>query len=206
MVEVGGVLVEKDILTKYFCCDITRCFGGCCTFPGIYGAPLSDAEVPILESQVEIVKGLLSDVSLSWIAQHGVAEYTSGRPTTVCINKRDCVFVYYDDKEPVATGSSIFAKKKSTADVALCSIEKEYFGGKTTFRKPISCWLFPIRVAFHENTMYLYYEQISECKDAIKNGKAKKIKIYEALNEPLIAFLGQKWYDTLVQVAADLVK
>jgi hypothetical protein len=188
MIEVGGILVEKEIINNYFLCDITKCFGGCCTFPGIYGAPLTEAEVPILEAQVEKVKHNLSEKSLNWIKENGVAENISGRPTTVCINKRDCVFVYYSD------------------EIALCSIEKEFLAGKTDFRKPISCWLFPIRAAFHKDTLYLYYEKIKECSSAVKNGKTQNLKIYQVLKAPLIAFLGEKWYSKLEQAAFEMEK
>lgn len=188
MIEVKGILVEKDIITCPFLCDITACNGACCTFPGIYGAPLNDSEVPILEKHISKVEHLLSQKSKTYITEHGVAENTSGRPTTVCINSKDCVFVYYEKNNPIA----------------LCSIEKIYLQNKTNFRKPISCWLFPIRAAFHNTTMYLYYEKIKECNSAIKNGKQKNIKIYQALKEPLIALLGEKWYEELATVAREL--
>ncbi|MCL2312521.1 MAG: DUF3109 family protein [Firmicutes bacterium] len=183
MIEVGGIFVENEIFTEYFLCDIKKCFGDCCTFPGVYGAPLTEAEAPILEEQFEKVKHLLSAKSLDWIKKNGVVEFASGRPTTVCINKRDCVFVYYSDK------------------VALCSIEKEFLDGNTNFRKPISCWLFPIRVGVIGNSILLYYEKISECSSAIKNGERQKMKIYQTLREPLIAFLGESWYNELIEIA-----
>lgn len=183
MLEVGGILVEEAILTNYFLCDIKKCKGGCCTFPGVYGAPITESEVPILEDYVKKVEHLLSKKSLSYIKEYGVTERTSGRPTTVCIEKKDCVFVYY------------------SGDIALCSIEKEFLAGNVDFRKPISCWLFPIRVAFHQDIMYLYYEEIKECFSAIKNGKSQGVKIYQALKAPLIAFLGEKWYNKLLDTA-----
>ncbi|MPN57173.1 hypothetical protein SDC9_204867 [bioreactor metagenome] len=51
--------------------------------------------------------------------------------------------------------------------------------------------------------MFLYYEKINECAPAVKNGKTKKVKMYQALKEPLINLLGQKWYDELLKVAED---
>jgi len=188
MVVVGGIFVENEIFTEYFLCDIKKCFGGCCTFPGIYGAPLSDAEAPILEEHFKKVKHLLPTKSLEWVANNGVVEYTSGHPTTVCIHKRDCVFVYY------------------SGEVALCSLEKEFLAGNTNFRKPISCWLFPIRIRNIDDKMLLYYEKIRECSDAFKNGKEKQMKIYQTLKEPLIAFLGAKWYEELLEVGHKIIK
>lgn len=187
MINIDGVLVEKDILTKYFLCDIEQCLGACCTFYGEYGAPLNENEIPILENHIQITNHLLSNSTKKYIKENGVSEYKIERPTTVCIDNKDCVFVYY---------------KKNK--VALCAIEDCYFNNKTNFRKPISCWLFPIRVASHTNVIYLYYEKINECTSAIKNGKQKNIKLYQALKEPLIAFLGEKWYKLLEDKAKEL--
>jgi len=76
--------------------------------------------------------------------------------------------------------------------VALCAIENCYFAGATTFRKPLSCWLYPIRVSKREGMTYLYYSKIRECIPAIKNGRKNNVKIYQILKEPLIAFLGEE--------------
>lgn len=186
MIEVNGILVEKAILTGFFLCDISKCKGECCTFPGEFGAPLEISEVPILDAQVSIVKRNLSEKSLKWIEERGTSELRLKRYTTVCIEKRDCVFVYYEK------------------DIALCSIEKEFLEGNTNFRKPISCWLFPIRVGRHQNTTYLYYEKIPECSDAVKNGKKQGVKIYQALKNPLISAFGLEWYRELERQAATI--
>ena len=190
MIEIDGILLEKDILTNYFLCDITKCLGGCCTFYGEYGAPLQPDEVPILENHIEITDHLLSQKSKNWIKENGVAEHIVDKPTTVCIENKDCVFVYYD--------------KKNDAKIALCAIEKCFFEGKTKYRKPISCWLYPLRVATYKDTTYLYYSKIPECQAAIKNGKTQNVKLYQALKEPLIAWKGIEWYNKLVSKAESL--
>ncbi|MBQ6268594.1 MAG: DUF3109 family protein [Bacteroidetes bacterium] len=188
MIELDGILLDEEIITNYFLCDINKCKGECCTFPGEFGAPLNDNEIFLLDSQVDIVKHNLSKKSLDWIKKHGTYQNDKGKYTTNCINKRDCVFVYYKNK------------------TALCAIEKEYLDNKTSFRKPISCWLFPIRVATYRNQMYLYYEEIEECKDAIKNGEKINIKIYQALKQPLIYLLGFEWYKKLEKIAKEYNK
>jgi hypothetical protein len=63
MIEIDGILVEKEIITNYFLCDITKCKGACCTFEGVYGAPLTEGEVPTLEQHVSIVSHLLAQRS-----------------------------------------------------------------------------------------------------------------------------------------------
>ena len=52
-----------------------------------------------------------------------------GDRSVACIDDADCVFVYYENS------------------VAKCAIEKAYHNGESDFRKPLSCHLFPIRIA-----------------------------------------------------------
>ncbi len=183
MIEIDGIFIDEAILTNYFLCDINKCKGQCCTFPGEFGAPLEDDEVFLLDAQVDLVKHNLSKKSIDWINEYGTSKNTNGKYTTTCINKRDCVFVYYDK------------------DIALCTIEKEFLENKTNFRKPISCWLFPIRVSFFRKKIYLYYEEIEECKDAVKKGRKQGTKIYQTAKQPLIKLLGFEWYKKLEKIA-----
>jgi hypothetical protein len=117
----------------------------------------------------------LSEKSISIIQEEGFIEQTGEVYHTVCIEKKDCVFVYY------------------SGDIALCSLEKAFIDGKTDFRKPVSCHLFPVRVG-NFGGKYLYYEKIKECEPAIKNGKVQKLKIYDSVKDALIRSFGENWY------------
>ena len=71
-----------------------------------------------------------------------------GELTTNLVNNQECSFVIFEDG---------FAK---------CAIEKAYHDGKTSFQKPISCHLFPIRVTKYHNFEALNYEDIKICKSS----------------------------------------
>lgn len=176
----GNILVRKEVTNSYFKCDLAECKGACCTFLGERGAPLKDYEIPILEDIFPIVKEYLPKKALEVIEQHGFYEGYAEDYATMCINHRDCVFVYNE------------------GPIAKCAIEKAYFDKKIDFRKPISCHLFPIRIAHYPQTHYRY-EKISECKEAIKCGEAEKVLLAESLAEALEREFGNEWTEQFIE-------
>ncbi|MFC2130241.1 DUF3109 family protein [Bacteroidota bacterium] len=179
MILIDGVLVEEDLIHKKFCCDLKKCKGACCTFYGEFGAPVLDSEVELMEECKTFAEKYLSEQSKSYIIKHGVVEGIAGNYTTVCMNKKDCVFVYYED------------------DIAFCALEKAYLSGATNFRKPLSCHLFPVRVAYWSNG-HLYFSEIPECDSAVKKGKKEDIFLYYTVKEALIRKFGKSWYENFV--------
>ena len=180
MISLDGILVDESILHSYFSCNISACKGACCTFPGDFGGPLKEEEIPKIEKCLDIAKEYLSENSKKVLEKQGFYEGKSGKLTTVCINRRDCVFVYYPKGSPLA----------------LCALEKAYLDGKTDFRKPISCHLFPIRVGGFGGK-YLHYEKIEECEDAVYHGRANKVSLLVAVKDALIREFGEEWYEKL---------
>lgn len=179
MILVDDILVEDRIASTHFECDLQKCKGACCTFPGEYGAPLLDEEVDKIKEALPYAMEYLSEKSIKHIEEQGFIQGSPGEYTTTCIEKKDCVFVYYE------------------GDIAFCSIEKAYRDGKIDFKKPISCHLFPIRVG-NFNGKYLYYEKIPECNAALIRGKEKQVKIYQSVKEALIRAYGEDWYNNYI--------
>ena len=128
LVQVGDVILATDILTECFCCNLEACRGICCV-EGESGAPLTLDEVACLENVLDAVSDELSPEAHRVIARQGVA-YTDadGDLVTSIVNGRDCVFTCYD-----AQGC------------CLCATERAWREGRTTWCKPISCSLYPIR-------------------------------------------------------------
>ncbi len=180
MILVNDTIMEEQLLRAKFCCDLEKCKGACCTFPGEYGAPLLESEIPLLEDNYPKIKKYLSEKSIFYIENQGMYEGRAGYRTTNCINKRDCVFVYYE------------------GDIAFCAYEKAYLAGEIEFRKPLSCHLFPIRVKKFGGDA-LYYCEIDECCDAVKKGENENILMIDSLKVALTRAYGEEWYDTLKQ-------
>jgi len=176
---IDDVLVEDDILTKKFCCDLDKCKGACCTFYGEYGAPVLDKEVQIIKQSKSVAEKYLSKKSKEYIDKHGCIEGSPGNYSTVCIDNKDCVFVFYEN------------------GIAFCALEKAYLKGEIDFRKPLSCHLFPIRVAYWDKGS-LYFSKISECEPALKKGEEENILLAETLKDALARKFGESWYKNFV--------
>lgn len=178
LIAVENVLVRKEVLTTRFACDLKKCKGACCTIDSEYGAPINADEIPEIEKILDIVFDYLDDINIQEIKENGFYEKKYDDLFLRSINNRDCVFVCYDN------------------DIAKCSIEKAYFDGKTEFRKPISCHLFPIRISKFGGDI-LRYEKFISCEPALENGKSLDITIAEFCKESLIRMYGENWYSQL---------
>ena len=177
MFAVGNVLVSDDLLDAPFSCNLGACLGGCCV-QGDSGAPLEPEERETLEEIFPRVRKYLRPEALDTIEDHGVWEEVKPlQYATSCVDHAECVFVTYE------------------GPVARCAIEKAYFEGRISFRKPISCHLFPIRAERYGELEVLNYEQIPLCKPAIESGCKKNLQAVEFLREPLVRKYGEAWYE-----------
>ncbi len=177
---VLGVLVRQEIAETHFKCDLQKCKGACCTFESRYGAPLEFEEIKLIDNSLEKVKQYLSPEHLKEIEQKGFYEKKQNEFMTRSINNRACIFVYYEE------------------GIAKCSIEKAYLEGKSGFKKPISCHLFPIRRTDFGGEV-LKYEKLDECDPALERGKSSDTTIAEFCKEPLNKLYGKNWYTQLME-------
>ena len=177
-------MLSPDIITEYFCCDYEKCKGACC-IEGDAGAPVTLEEISEIENSLDEVWDELSASAQTVIDKQGVAySDRDGDLVTSIVGGRDCVFTCYEN------GS------------CLCALEKAFIQGKTTFCKPISCSLYPIREKQFSNGMIgLNYHRWEVCKDAVIKGKNNNIRVYEFLKEPLTRRFGSQWYEELQELA-----
>lgn len=188
LIQIENLLVDRSIFQKTFACDLSACKGACCTMPGGRGAPLQDREVPIVEEAVAAASKWLSPAKQEIIARDGAVEGRAGDMTTRCVEDQDCVFVYFEEK-----------------GIAKCALERAYNEGESTFRKPLSCHLFPIRVDDLFAGERLRYEEIDECEGGRARGDAEKIELLDFLEEPLTRAFGRETWLAL-RGAADQLK
>jgi hypothetical protein len=184
MILIENILMDENLVTTPFLCDLGKCKGACCTVKGGQGAPVLDAEVDAMQKAIKPASKYLDARSKAILKERGGVEGTDGEYMTVCIEDRDCVFVTYE------------------GDIAKCAIEKAYFAGETPFRKPLSCHLFPVRIAdFHGP--YLYYDEFEGCNPALPHGAAHDVRIPEAVKEALVRAFGEEWYASLDKVVQE---
>ena len=85
--------------------------------------------------------------------------------------------------------------------VTLCGIEEAYNDKKVTFRKPISCHLYPIRITKLNDTEALNYEEWEICKAACALGKKLKTPVYAFVKDALVRKYGEEFFKELEQLA-----
>lgn len=185
MVEIGDTVVSFDLFEQQFCCDLGVCRGQCCV-EGDSGAPLEMDEVAELESVLPVVWNDLSDAARRVIDEQGVAYVDcQGDLVTSIVDGRDCVFAYTDPADGVCK----------------CALEKAFREGRSTFYKPISCHLYPVRLTKYKQFTAVNYHRWEVCSCAEKHGRALKLPVYKFLKIPLVRRFGAAWYSELEQAA-----
>lgn len=181
MIKVGEVLVSDDIKDKEFVCNLEKCKGACCV-EGDFGAPLEENELAILEEIYPMVKPYLTKEGIATIEKEGKhVKDDDGELCTPVIGGRECAYAIYDNR-----------------GILKCGIEQAYLDGKITWKKPISCHLYPIRVTTKKNFEALNYNKWHICSPACALGKELQVPVYKFLKEPLIRKYGEAWYGELV--------
>jgi hypothetical protein len=180
MILVKDTLVHEDLVVEEFVCNLNRCKGACCV-SGSSGAPLEESELAILEEVYPKIKPYLTQKGIDAIDKDGVYVIDEdGDYTTTCVDgDKECAYTAFDN------------------GIAFCGIDQAYRDGVVNFRKPISCYLYPIRVTKYPEFEVLNYDRWSICSSACEHGKSLKVPVYQFLKEPLIAKYGEEWFKEL---------
>jgi len=180
MIEIDDKIVSTDLLTECFACDLAACRGICCV-EGNAGAPLETEEVAILEKEYGNYKHCMTPEGRAEIGRQGFM---------VIDEDGDCT-------TPLVAGAEC-AYSCSENGITFCAIEKAWREGRTSFRKPISCHLYPIRlVRFSNGCIGLNYHRWSVCAPARECGRKAGIPVYRALKEPITRRFGEDFYKAL---------
>ncbi|MCE1188854.1 MAG: DUF3109 family protein [Ignavibacteria bacterium] len=182
--SVGGVLINRELSTIKFTCDLTKCKGACCTLESEFGAPIREDEIPLMENSIDAAKKYLPAEHREELEKNGFYEVKNGDYLTRSLNNKACLLVYYDD------------------GIAKCALEKAFFNGESSFRKPVSCHLFPIRISDFGGDI-LRYETFSECAPALELGKKTGTSIVRFCHESLTRNYGKEWYNELTRAAEE---
>lgn len=188
MIEIGKAIVSVDLFDEHFLCDLARCKGACCV-EGDSGAPLTVEESILMEEGFPVFKEYLPDDHLAEIEKQGIAVIDKDDDlVTPLVNNRQCAYSFTNE-----------------SGIIQCAIEKAFLAGKLSFRKPVSCHLFPVRITQYRHFDAVNYQKIDICVAGRECGGASQLPLYRFLKEPLIRRYGKEWYDEL-EMAAGLWK
>jgi hypothetical protein len=183
MLQIGKTIVSLDILDQEFCCDIRHCRGTCCV-EGDSGAPVTSEEVKQIKELYPQYEEYLSERNRSEIERQGFSVIDSdGDLVTPLAGNNECVYTFTDDEGNTK-----------------CAIEKAFLDKGSSFRKPVSCHLFPIRITEYKRYDAINYQQLVICKPGRNCGKNKKIPLWQYLKDPLIRKYGKRWFQELETV------
>ena len=160
MFQLGKTIVSEEILEREFVCNLSACKGTCC-IDGDAGAPLNEEETKILEEIYPKVKPYLRPEGITAIEAQGTwVKGEDGDFETTLIEGKDCAYVIFD------------------GETALCGIEQAYNEGIVSWKKPVSCHLYPIRVKDFTEFTAVNYDKWHICDDACTLGKELQVPVY----------------------------
>jgi hypothetical protein len=187
VLRIDNHIFSLDLLGKKFICDLPECLGSCCRY-GDSGAPLTSDEVRILNEIQDDLEPYLRHAGKKSIDESGTSEKDiEGEMVTPLIDGAECAYTIIED-----------------GNIFKCAIEKAWSEGRITFRKPLSCNLFPVRMKKFRTFTAVNYEEWPICGAAREKGSKEGVYAYEFLREPLIRALGEEMYEQLCIAAKEL--
>lgn len=187
MIRIGDVLISDQVVEEHFVCDLIKCKGACCV-DGDAGAPLENNELKELNDASKFVLPYLSKESIAALKEQG--KYIYNREfgwVTPTVSSGMCAYGIADAK-----------------GIVKCGIEQAYNDGKISWRKPISCHLFPIRIKKSKtgkNDLVNYEPREDLCKAGCSLGKKLKVPAYIFLKDAIIRKYGNDFYEALCATA-----
>ncbi len=188
MIVINDTLISDRVIEEQFVCDLVKCKGGCCV-DGDAGAPLEENELKELTKAYDAVLPYLSAESKAELERKGLYVYDDEFGwVTPTISSGMCAYGIIEEK-----------------GIVKCGIEKAYNDGKVSWKKPISCHLFPIRIKKNKSgksEMVNYEPREDLCKAGCSLGKRLKIPVHIFLKDALIRKYGDEFYESLCATAA----
>jgi hypothetical protein len=192
LIAIDNILISDEVVSEQFVCDLSKCKGGCCE-DGDSGAPLTNEELECLRNYIEDIKPYITPEGLKTLEKDGLYKYDQEFGwVTPTIGGRMCAYGFRDQQ-----------------GIIKCGIEQAYMEKKISWKKPISCHLFPVKItrSKRQNQEYVNYEPRQDlCKAACKLGGKLKVPVYIFLKEALIRKYGNDFYNTLEATAAHIKK
>lgn len=191
MIIIQEKIISTQLFKKSFVCNLSKCKGACC-WEGDFGAPLEDDEQLKIENSLDHILDYLPEENKRSIQESGFSTFYKKMNAngTTLMPDNSCVFMNKDQN-----------------GVAVCGIEQAHRDGKTAFKKPISCHLYPIRVSKNKKTNFeaLNYDEWDICSAACQLGEEQKVAVFQFLKEAIIRKYGDSFFEEM-EAAAEYIE
>jgi len=179
MILVDDVIISDLVVETRFACPLAACRGAGCQ-EGDRGSPLLRSELTALKHLVPLVAPLLRpDIA---------AEVQEGR-----FFVRDGTHI---ELRCLPDGRCIFARVLEVGGPLTCMVERLWHEGRSSFRKPRFCHLFPLRVEDYYGRRCLNIEQRDDCRHGFAPSAPL---VVETLADALVTEFGATWHGRLVE-------
>ncbi len=182
-------MVSDEVVEAQFVCDLNKCKGGCCE-DGDAGAPLTGQELDIIVDQVDQAKSYMTKEGLAELERTGLYRYDKSFGwVTPTVEGKICAYGFRDEK-----------------GIIKCAFEQAYNDGKMTWKKPISCHLYPVKRStgkYGDYEMLNYEPRDSLCAPACSLGEKLQVPVYRFLKEPISRAYGDEFYRALDRAAQE---
>jgi hypothetical protein len=186
MIQIGNTNISDNLVTQKFTCDLEKCKGACCVL-GDSGAPVDETEKTILDQCFNALKPFLRPEGIKTIELLGTTVIDSENDrVTPLIKGKECAYAVFEN------------------GIARCAIEKAYLAGAIIFRKPISCYLYPVRIKKYKAFDAVNYDIWPICDPARTLGESLQTPVYVFTAPALRHKYGDAWYDKLQQAAEEI--
>ncbi len=186
MIRIGNIICSLEIVEKHFICDLNKCHGTCCV-QGDSGAPLTGDESELLSREIPHLMPFLTERGKNALERFGphMIDQEGDIVTPLVNGNEECAFAYFEN------------------GIARCAIEKAFEEGKTGFRKPLSCHLYPIRMKEYPEYITLNYDVWGICQPARDMGERQNVPVYRFVREALERRFGEEWFRELDRAARE---
>ena len=189
MFIVDDKIVSSELFSSNFTCNLKKCKGACC-WEGDFGAPLEESEVSLINESLPHIREYLPGEAQTYLDNNsGICDPVGKRgKTTALMPDGRCVFLGFDQN-----------------GIGKCSFEAAWQAGITSFRKPVSCHLYPIRVSLFTDgkTQALNYDRWEICNAACILGDQLKMPVFRFLKEAIERKYGAEFYEELERIYSD---
>lgn len=183
MFLINDILVSDLLFEEHFECDLDKCKGACCR-EGDFGAPVTHGEIREMEKVLDQALDILPEENVKKIKSSGFSKYYK-EPDFIGTNLLE-------------DGSCVFLRKNENG-IGMCVLETLFYEGKSEWKKPVSCELFPVRISKSEIKGFeaLNYYEWDICHEACSLGKKNKLPVFRFVKNAIIRKYGEDFYQQL---------